>query len=77
MRQRRIVNTTLGDFIVAVTDEVKGFIRDPSDVYMVVSCILSELAAEHRVHVRKRRVDGAPCLVKDLKQARIARRLAG
>jgi hypothetical protein len=76
MRQRRTISTTLGDFIVAVTDEVQSFIRDPSDVYMVVSYIVSDLAAEHRMHVRKQ-TDGAPCLVKDLKQVRIERSLAG
>ena len=41
MRQREIIRTTLGELIVAVTDEVMPIIRDPSGLYRVVSYILS------------------------------------
>jgi len=30
MRQREIIRTTLGELVVAVTDEVMPIIRDPS-----------------------------------------------
>jgi hypothetical protein len=57
MRQRKIIRTTLGELIVAVTDEVIPIMRDPSGLYLVVSCILSDLLAHHqaRVHKRSRR----------------------
>lgn len=35
MQQREIIRTTLGELIVAVTDEVTRFVRDPSGMYMV------------------------------------------
>ena len=35
MRQRKIIGTTLGELIVAVTDEVMPIIRNPSGVYEV------------------------------------------
>ena len=55
--QRRVVRTTLGDLIAAVTDEVKPFVRDPSGLYMVVSHILNDVLARHhlRAHKRSRR----------------------
>jgi hypothetical protein len=53
MRQRKVIRTTLGELIVAVTDEVTPFVRDPSAMYIVVSCILSDLLAHHRVRVHK------------------------
>jgi hypothetical protein len=31
MREQKIIKTTLGELIVAVTDEVTTLIRDPSD----------------------------------------------
>jgi hypothetical protein len=37
MRQRKIIRTTLGELIVAVTDEVVPIIRNPSGVYKLVS----------------------------------------
>jgi hypothetical protein len=53
MRQREIIRTTLGELIVAVTDEVMPIIRDPSGLYRVVSYILSDLLAHHQVRVSK------------------------
>jgi hypothetical protein len=54
MRQREIIRTTLGELIVAVTDEVMPIIRDPSGLYRVVSYILSDLLAHHQVRVSKK-----------------------
>jgi hypothetical protein len=54
MRQRKLIRTTLGDLIVAVTDEVVPIVRDPSGLYRVVSWILSDLLAHRQVHVPKR-----------------------
>jgi hypothetical protein len=54
MRQRKIIRTTLGDLIVAVTDEVVPIVCDPSGLYIVVSWILSDLLAHRQVQVPKR-----------------------
>jgi len=54
MRQRKIIRTTLGELIVAVTDEVMPIIRDRSAIYVVVSYILSDLLAHQHVRVHKR-----------------------
>ena len=53
-RRRKIVNTTLGDLVVAVTDEVRPYIRDPSSMYSVVSHILTDLLARRLVFVPRR-----------------------
>ena len=52
--QRKVIRTTLGDLIAAVTDEVKPFVRDPSGLYMVVSHILNDVLARHRLRAHKR-----------------------
>ena len=49
IRQQKVIRTTLGDLVAAVTDEVKPFVRDPSALYMVVSYILNDLLARHRL----------------------------
>jgi hypothetical protein len=54
MRERKVIRTTLGELIVAVTDEVMPIIRDPSGLYRVVSYILSDLLAHHQVRVSKK-----------------------
>ena len=54
MRPRKIIRTTLGELIVAVTDQVMPIIPDRSAIYMVVSYILSDLLAHQRVRVHKR-----------------------
>ncbi|HEV8646350.1 MAG TPA: hypothetical protein VGR01_12365 [Burkholderiales bacterium] len=66
-RQRKVIRTTLGELIVAVTDEVVPFIRDPSGLYLVVSYVLNDLLAHHhlRVHKQSRR-KYASCLAKTL-----------
>ncbi len=55
MRQRKIIRTTLGELIVAVTDEVMPIMRNPSGAYKVVSFILSDLLGQQaRVPKRSR-----------------------
>jgi hypothetical protein len=49
IRQRKVIRTTLGDLIAAVTDEVKPFVRDPSGLYTVVSYILNDVLGHHRL----------------------------
>jgi hypothetical protein len=46
--QRKVIRTTLGDLIAAVTDEVKPFARDRSGLYITVSHILSDILSRHR-----------------------------
>lgn len=49
IRRRKVIRTTLGDLVAAVTDEVKPFVRDPSRAYLVVSYILNHILARHRL----------------------------
>ena len=57
IQKQKVIRTTLGDLIAALTDEVKPFVRDPSGLYMVVSHILNDVLARHhrRAHKRSRR----------------------
>lgn len=57
MRSRKTVDTTLGELIVAVTDQVAPYVPDPTAVYLVVECILSDMLARERLrfHSRSRR----------------------
>jgi len=48
MRQRKVIKTTLGDLIVAVTDEVMPTVQDPASAYMVVSWVLSDVLTRQR-----------------------------
>lgn len=52
-RPRRVISTTLGDLIVALTDEVRPFVREPSALYPLVSYIFTDLLARHRLGVHK------------------------
>jgi hypothetical protein len=52
-RQRRVIRTTLGDLVVTVTDEVIPFVREPSALYPVVSCIVNDVLARHRLRIHK------------------------
>jgi hypothetical protein len=52
-RQRNVIRTTLGELIVAVTDEVMPFVHDSSELYSVASCVLNDLLADHEPRVRK------------------------
>ena len=54
MGQRKVIGTTLGELVVAVTDEVMPITRDSSGLYRVVSFILSHLLTYHQVRVHKR-----------------------
>ena len=66
MGQRKVITTTLGELVVAVTDEVMPIIRDPSGLYRVVSFILSHLLTYHQVRVHKRSPRKYPgCLVEE------------
>jgi hypothetical protein len=53
MRERKIVKTTVGELIVAVTDEVVPLARDSSELYRVASCIINHVLARHRPRVHK------------------------
>jgi hypothetical protein len=53
VRQKRVIKTTLGDLIVALTDEVIPFVRDPSALYKVVSWAVNDVLARHRLRVHK------------------------
>ena len=52
-RRRRVVRTTLGELIVAVTEEVMPFVREPSALYPVVSCIVNDVVARHRLRTHE------------------------
>ena len=52
--RRKVIRTTLGDLIAAVTDEVKPFARDRSGLYMTVSHILNDILARPRLRANKR-----------------------
>jgi hypothetical protein len=54
IRQEKVIKTTLGDLIAAVTDEVKPFVRDPFGRCTVVSYIINDVLARHRVRAHKR-----------------------
>lgn len=43
MRQRKVIRTTLGELIVAITDEVAPIIRNPSAMHILVSFVLTDL----------------------------------
>ena len=51
--RRQIINTTFGDLVIAVTDEVKPYIGDPACRYALVSRILSDLLTRRVAHVDK------------------------
>jgi len=54
IRQQKVIRTTLGDLIAAVTDEVKRFVRNPSGQYMVVSYIVNDVLSRHHRRAHKR-----------------------
>lgn len=57
MRNRKVVKSTLGDLIAAVTDQVAPMVRDQQETYMIVSCILEDLFANNRIRLHKRHFD--------------------
>ena len=48
------IDTTLGDLIVAVTDEVKPLASNPTNANILVFRILQDLFARKRVRLKKR-----------------------
>jgi selenophosphate synthase len=54
MQQQKVIRTTLGELIVAVTDEVMPFVRDPGDLYIAASCVLDDILAHNQLHLHKR-----------------------
>ena len=50
----KVITTTLGDLIAAVTEEVMPIIRDSSRPYLVVSYILADLLAYRQVRPHNR-----------------------
>ena len=67
IRQQKVIRTTLGDLIAAVTDEVKPLVRDPSGLYTVVSFILNDVLARHRLGAHKRSPRKIPKLFRSRK----------
>ena len=53
MRQRKVIKTTLGDLIAAVTDEVMPILRDPAGAYMVVSWVVNDVLTRQLPRDRK------------------------
>jgi hypothetical protein len=53
MRQRKVIRTTLGELIVAVTDEIMPIIRNPADAYIVVSWVLNDVLTHQRLRDHK------------------------
>jgi hypothetical protein len=51
MRQGKVIKTTLGDLIAAVTDEVRALVDDPSNLCIVTSLVLNDLLAHHELRV--------------------------
>jgi hypothetical protein len=55
MHTRKPIEITLGDLIIAVTDEVNDWVPDQTAAYFIVSCILSDLLAQSRTRLKKDR----------------------
>jgi hypothetical protein len=47
MGRRKIIRTTLGDLIAAMTDEVTAFIGDSPAAYILVSYVMADLLIRH------------------------------
>ena len=60
MGDRKTIHSTLRDLIVAVTDEVAALIHDRGRRAIVVSHILQDLFAHHRVRFRRESALKAP-----------------
>ena len=54
MRRGTNGRLTLGDLIVAVSDEVSSFIDDPATCYRIVALIVSDLVSRGRVRLGER-----------------------
>ena len=54
MRVKKQINTTLGELIAAVTDEVMPIAGDQANADALVSYIVNDLLMAKRVRLRKR-----------------------
>jgi len=54
MRTKKQINTTLGEFIAAVTDEVMPIAGSQANADALVSYIVNDLLIAKRVRLRKR-----------------------
>jgi hypothetical protein len=54
LRQRKVVRTTLGELITAVTDELTPIIDSPSRLYTAVSWTLNDLFARNQIRSARR-----------------------
>ena len=54
MRTRKQINTTLGDFIAAVTDEVMPLAGNQANADALVFYILNDMLSANRVRLNKR-----------------------
>jgi hypothetical protein len=54
MRTRRSINTTLGELIAAVTDEVMPLAENQANADALVSYIVNDLLIAKRVRLKKR-----------------------
>jgi hypothetical protein len=77
MRQRKTIETTLGELIVALTDEALEVAPEPSDAYQLVACILADMAVRRQLRSRtdNRRDELGP--EHGISRARTVQRLAG
>jgi len=55
MREKKSIDTTLGELIAAVTDEVMPVAGDQANADALVSYIVNDLFVAKRVRLRKRR----------------------
>jgi hypothetical protein len=55
MRARRSIDTTLGELIAAVTDEVMPLAENQANADALVSYIVNDLLIAKRVRLRKRK----------------------
>jgi hypothetical protein len=53
MGRQKVIKTTLGELIAALTDEVMPFVREPSALYKVVSWVLNDVLTRYRPRVQK------------------------
>ena len=51
IKQQRVIKTTLGELVVAVTDEVMPLVREPSALYPAVSYIFNNVLTRRRRRV--------------------------
>jgi hypothetical protein len=53
MHTRKPIEITLGDLIIAVTDEVNHWVPDQAAAYLIVSRILSDLLAHSQTRLER------------------------